>query len=145
MVTFPSVFEGPFSVQVTDSKARGGRISAVLAGADTTLDVTVRLTVTGTVSGRFLMPDRTTPIPFAVVRLMGYRTHTAVLAGLGLTQIGEFSYILVGVGRATDLVTDAVYNAVLATSLVSILVNAMIFRRSPRWLREWVSRRQGAS
>jgi len=82
---------------------------------------------------------------FAVVRLMGYRTHTAVLAGLGLTQIGEFSYILVGVGRATDLLTDVVYNAVLATSLVSILVNALIFRRSPRWLREWVSRRQGAS
>lgn len=76
----------------------------------------------------------------AVVRFMGNDIRTAVLAGLGLTQIGEFSYILVGVGRASGLVTEAVYNAVLATSLVSILVNALIFRRPSAWLQQWVGR-----
>jgi CPA2 family monovalent cation:H+ antiporter-2 len=75
-----------------------------------------------------------------LIRLLGYGVGTAVLAGLGLTQIGEFSYILAGVGRANNLVSGEVYDAILATSLVSILVNALIFRRTPAWIRRILER-----
>ena len=34
-----------------------------------------------------------------VVRLFGYPSSTALLVGVGLTQIGEFSFILVQVAR----------------------------------------------
>jgi K+:H+ antiporter len=64
----------------------------------------------------------------AVVRLFGYPLTTAVLVGVGLTQIGEFSFILVQVGRASGLVGDDVYNATLASSLVTILLNAALVR-----------------
>src|SRR5207247_5572217 len=57
-----------------------------------------------------------------VVRAAGYPVATARNAALGLTQIGEFSYILAGVGRNHGLLPSAMYDAVLATSLVTILI-----------------------
>ncbi len=70
----------------------------------------------------------------AVVRLFGQPLGTAVLVGVGLTQIGEFSFILVQVARGAGLVGDDVYNATLAASLLSILLNALLVRYLPDWL-----------
>ncbi|HEY7142016.1 MAG TPA: cation:proton antiporter [Methylomirabilota bacterium] len=69
-----------------------------------------------------------------VVALFGYPLWTALLVGVGLTQIGEFSFILVQAARAASLVGDDVYNATLATALVTILANAALVRLVPRWL-----------
>lgn len=69
-----------------------------------------------------------------VVRLFGYRFWTALGVALGLTQIGEFSYILVQVARNTGLVGTDIYNATLAASLVSILINAAIWRLAMPWV-----------
>jgi CPA2 family monovalent cation:H+ antiporter-2 len=79
-----------------------------------------------------------------IIRLGGYAAAVAILAGLGLTQIGEFSYILASVGRAHDLVTGPVYDAILATSLVSIFINALVFRRPPLWVRGLLEHRDRA-
>ncbi len=70
----------------------------------------------------------------AVVRVFGYSFWTAVLVGVGLTQIGEFSFILVQVARQSGLVGPDVYNATLAASLVTILVNAALVRYVPHWI-----------
>ncbi|MGC2110595.1 MAG: cation:proton antiporter [Candidatus Korobacteraceae bacterium] len=69
-----------------------------------------------------------------VVKLFGYRLRTAVLVGTGLTQIGEFSFILVQVAHANGLVGDEFYFATLAASLLSILLNATLVRVAPRCL-----------
>ncbi len=69
-----------------------------------------------------------------VVRLFRYRLRTAALVGTGLTQIGEFSFILVQVAHANALVGDEVYHATLAASLISILINATLVRTMPTWL-----------
>jgi CPA2 family monovalent cation:H+ antiporter-2 len=66
-----------------------------------------------------------------VVLLFGYGVWTAILVAVGLTQIGEFSFILVQVARNAHLVGDDVYNATLATSLVTILLNALLVRVVP--------------
>jgi CPA2 family monovalent cation:H+ antiporter-2 len=71
----------------------------------------------------------------AVVRAFAYPLTTAVLVGVGLTQIGEFSFILVQVARNAGLVGDDVYNATLASSLLTILINAVLVRYVPTWLR----------
>ena len=60
----------------------------------------------------------------AVVKLFGYSWQTSTLVGTGLTQIGEFSFILVQVAHSYQLVGDEFYHATLAVSLLSILVNA---------------------
>ena len=71
-----------------------------------------------------------------VVKMFGYPFRTAALTGIGLTQIGEFSFILVQVAYANGLVPDEFYSATLAASLLSILVNAWLVNRAPRWLPE---------
>ncbi len=64
-----------------------------------------------------------------IVRAAGYPAASAMLAGLGLTQIGEFSYILGKVGLEHGLIERPAYDAILVTSLVTILINALTFRR----------------
>ena len=64
----------------------------------------------------------------AVVRLFRYPLWSAVLVAVGLTQIGEFSYVLMRVARDSNLVGNDVYNAILAVSLLSILLNAVLMR-----------------
>jgi len=65
---------------------------------------------------------------FGVVRLFGYTTSTSARVAIGLTQIGEFSFILAQVSLKAGLITPAIYNATLVASLVTILVNAMLFK-----------------
>ncbi|MFB3814641.1 MAG: cation:proton antiporter [Terriglobales bacterium] len=60
---------------------------------------------------------------------------SALLVGVGMAQIGEFSFVLVQVARSANLVGDGTYNAVLAASLLSILVNAAAMRWAPQAIR----------
>ena len=69
-----------------------------------------------------------------VVWVFGQPIRTAVMVGVGLSQIGEFSFILVQVARSAGHVGADVYNATLATSLITILVNALLVRIVPRWV-----------
>lgn len=69
-----------------------------------------------------------------VVRLFGYGFATAILVGIGLTQIGEFSFVLVQVAKSAGQVGADVYNATLAASLLTILLNAALVRYVPGWL-----------
>jgi K+:H+ antiporter len=66
-----------------------------------------------------------------VVKLFRYPTSTALMVGIGLTQIGEFSYVLVRVVRDAHIVGDDMYNAVLAASVITILVNGLLLRFVP--------------
>jgi CPA2 family monovalent cation:H+ antiporter-2 len=68
-----------------------------------------------------------------VVRLFGYSWTTAFLVGIGLTQIGEFSFVLVQVAKASGHVGEEVYNATLAASVITILMNAAFVRYVPGW------------
>jgi CPA2 family monovalent cation:H+ antiporter-2 len=68
----------------------------------------------------------------AVVWLFRYPLRTALLAGAGLTQIGEFSYVLVRVARDSHIVSNDVYNAVLAASVITIVLNGLIIRAMPK-------------
>jgi CPA2 family monovalent cation:H+ antiporter-2 len=69
-----------------------------------------------------------------ITRGFGYSTRTSVLVGTGLTQIGEFSFILVQAARTSGLLTESFYHATLAASLITILINAALVRSVPKWL-----------
>jgi CPA2 family monovalent cation:H+ antiporter-2 len=68
-----------------------------------------------------------------VVRLFGYSWTTAFLVGIGLTQIGEFSFVLVQVAKAEGHIGSEVYNATLAASVITILMNAALVKYVPGW------------
>jgi len=69
-----------------------------------------------------------------VVWLFRESLWTALLVGVGLTQIGEFSFVLVQVARTAGHVGPEIYNATLAASLVTILINAVLVRTVPGWI-----------
>jgi monovalent cation:H+ antiporter-2, CPA2 family len=77
---------------------------------------------------------------YGVVRAAGYEAETVGLAALGLTQIGEFSYVLSGAGLREGLIGASVQQGILATSLITIVVNALLFRRTPKWLNRFLMR-----
>ncbi len=68
----------------------------------------------------------------AVVWVFRYPLRTAMMVGIGLTQIGEFSYVLVRVARDSHILGDSFYNAVLAASVVSIVLNGLALRLLPK-------------
>jgi CPA2 family monovalent cation:H+ antiporter-2 len=70
----------------------------------------------------------------AVVRAFGESPWTSVLAGLGLAQIGEFSFVLVQAARDAGHIEPHVYQATLAASLLSIVLNAALVQAVPRYL-----------
>jgi CPA2 family monovalent cation:H+ antiporter-2 len=67
-----------------------------------------------------------------VVRAFRYSWSSALRVGVGLTQIGEFSFILAQVSLNAGLISPETYNATLAASLITILANATIFKFVPR-------------
>ena len=99
VATFPNVFEGPLSVEASDSFGRGGRTSAVLPRpGGTTISVQVSLTVTGTVQGHFYMPDGATVIPFGVVSLTAGGRTIGQVTTAGSGDVGSFSFSFVPAG-----------------------------------------------
>jgi CPA2 family monovalent cation:H+ antiporter-2 len=73
-------------------------------------------------------------IRFGIVWLFGETVWTALLTAIGLAQIGEFSFVLVQAARQEGYIGDEVYQATLAASLITILINAGMVRLAPRYL-----------
>jgi CPA2 family monovalent cation:H+ antiporter-2 len=67
-----------------------------------------------------------------IVALIGYPARTGLVVALGLAQIGEFSFILSEVARSNGLMNDAGHNVLVATALVSITLNPILFRSIDR-------------
>ncbi len=70
---------------------------------------------------------------FAIVRLFGHPTSTALTISVALAQIGEFSFILVGLGVALDLLPPEGRDLVLGGAILSILINPLLFVALDRW------------
>jgi|GEM_PF-4620 len=76
----------------------------------------------------------------ALVALIGQSARTALTVALGLAQIGEFSFILSELARRHDLMPDAGHNVLVASAIISITINPLLFRSLPRleaWLRQY--------
>ena len=69
-----------------------------------------------------------------IVRAFRYPWATAVSVGIGLGQIGEFSFVLVQVARGAGQVGDDLYQATLAASVLTILINGIGVKISLRRL-----------
>ena len=57
-----------------------------------------------------------------------YPLHTALTVSASLAQIGEFSFILVGLGASLGLMPPEGQSLVLAGALISIAVNPLVFK-----------------
>ncbi len=64
---------------------------------------------------------------FLIVRLFGHPASTALTISASLAQIGEFSFILAGLGVGLALMPERARDLVLAGALLSILLNPLLF------------------
>jgi CPA2 family monovalent cation:H+ antiporter-2 len=71
---------------------------------------------------------------FLIVRAFGRPAKTALTIATSLAQIGEFSFILAGLGVSLGLLSAEGRDILLAAAIVSILVNPLLFVALDRWV-----------
>ncbi|MGB5612344.1 MAG: cation:proton antiporter [Sedimenticolaceae bacterium] len=76
-------------------------------------------------------------VALAIVLLLGYPLSLALTVAAALAQIGEFSFILGGLGLAYGLLDTEGFNLILAGALFSITLNPLVFAGADR-LSAWV-------
>jgi CPA2 family monovalent cation:H+ antiporter-2 len=82
---------------------------------------------------------------FLIVRAFGHPASTAWTISASLAQIGEFSFILAGLGVSLALLPERGRDLVLAGAIVSIFLNPLIFAAVDRLLeREETKKAPGA-
>lgn len=64
---------------------------------------------------------------FAIVRLFGHPRRTALTISASLAQIGEFSFILAGLGLTLGLLSEVARDLILAGAMISIVLNPAVF------------------
>ncbi|MBN9049202.1 MAG: Kef family K(+) transporter [Rhizobiales bacterium] len=71
---------------------------------------------------------------FLIVRLFRRPTTTALTISASLAQIGEFSFILAGLGVSLGLLPERGRDLILGGAILSILLNPLTFAVLDRWL-----------
>ncbi len=66
-----------------------------------------------------------------IALLMGFGPRVAVLVGLGLSQIGEFSFVLAQVGAANGLLDQVAYGKFIGVSVVTMAVTPLFMTLAP--------------
>jgi CPA2 family monovalent cation:H+ antiporter-2 len=66
-------------------------------------------------------------VAFVIVAAMGYPVSTALIISASLAQIGEFSFILAGLGIALGIFPTEGRDLILAAALLSLAVNPLTF------------------
>ncbi|SMR75977.1 MULTISPECIES: YbaL family putative K(+) efflux transporter [Stenotrophomonas] len=71
---------------------------------------------------------------FFIVRAFGHPTGTALTISASLAQIGEFAFIIAGLGVTLKILPPTGQALVLAGALISIMLNPLVFGLLDRWL-----------
>ncbi|WHS97851.1 MAG: Putative cation/proton antiporter YbaL [Pantoea stewartii] len=69
-----------------------------------------------------------------LVSLLGHSRRTAMTISVSLAQIGEFAFILAGLGISLGLLDEEGRNLVLAAAILSIMLNPVLFTLLGRYL-----------
>ena len=64
------------------------------------------------------------------VRILGYGLRPAIIVGLSLAQIGEFSFVLLNQGKTSGLIRADLYQAFLGAALISMAATPWLSERS---------------
>ncbi|CTP86443.1 cation:proton antiport protein [Xanthomonas translucens pv. arrhenatheri] len=73
---------------------------------------------------------------FVIVRAFGHPAGIALTISTSLAQIGEFSFILAGLGVSLAILPETGRDLILAGALLSIIANPLLFT----WLDRWQAR-----
>lgn len=68
----------------------------------------------------------------AMMLLLGQSAKTAAGVSMALAQIGEFSFLVAALGKQVGVLPESAINALVAASILSILLNPMLYRLVPK-------------
>ena len=74
-----------------------------------------------------------------IVKLFGYPLKTALKVGIGINQIGEFSFVLAGVAVSEGLLTQQLYGLTVGTTAATLLITPFLLKATP-YLLIWLER-----
>ncbi|MBW4549927.1 MAG: cation:proton antiporter [Aphanocapsa sp. GSE-SYN-MK-11-07L] len=66
-----------------------------------------------------------------IVKLFGYPLKTALKVGIGINQIGEFSFVLAGVAASEGLFTPQIYGLTVGTTAATLLITPFLLKATP--------------
>ncbi|MEN3749708.1 YbaL family putative K(+) efflux transporter [Sphingomonas sp. HF-S3] len=69
---------------------------------------------------------------YAIVRMLGHNSRTALTVAASLAQIGEFSFILASLGTSLAILPSEGRDLILAGAILSIFLNPFIFSLVPK-------------
>ena len=72
---------------------------------------------------------------YAIVRVFGHDKRTAITVAASLAQIGEFSFILAGLGTQLDVLPAEARDLILASAIFSVLIHPFIFNLAAKTVR----------
>ena len=72
--------------------------------------------------------------------LIGNALRTSLMTGLGLAQIGEFSFVLAIAGKASGLISEEFYQIFLSSSVVTMILTPFMMNAAPT-ISEWITAR----
>ena len=72
-----------------------------------------------------------TLLAFAAIKALGRTPRVALMAALGIAQIGEFSFVLLKVGAEAGLLEGAAYQTFLAASILTMLATPFLIALAP--------------
>ncbi|MDP2734370.1 MAG: cation:proton antiporter, partial [Hoeflea sp.] len=84
------------------------------------------------VAAAFLVVGLKTALNIFLLRLTGSDPKTALLAGLSMAQIGEFSFVLAAAGFASGAFGADIYRLAIAVTAISLLVSPIWFNLMER-------------
>jgi CPA2 family monovalent cation:H+ antiporter-2 len=70
---------------------------------------------------------------YVIVRAFGHPNSTALTISTSLAQIGEFAFIIAGLGLTLGILPKDGHSLVLAGALISIMLNPILFMALDRW------------
>jgi len=66
-----------------------------------------------------------------IVKFLNYPMRVAVITGITLSQIGEFSFVLAQTGIGYNLMSQDFYNSFLAASIFTMILTPFLFKLAP--------------
>ncbi|MBI4441962.1 MAG: cation:proton antiporter, partial [Acidobacteria bacterium] len=74
------------------------------------------------------------------VWILGYSARVALQAGMGLAQVGEFSFVLATAGMAAGVLTEQLFQLFVGAAVITMAATPLFWSLSGAMLKRWGSR-----
>ena len=72
-------------------------------------------------------------VAFLIMKLFRKNTKDSLILSASLAQIGEFSFILTALAMKLNVISQSLYDMVIASAIISILLNPLLFKIAIRY------------